>query len=626
MSGPLFTGVSAAGRAVPVALLAALPGLVYAAGYDHLAYGLGLLAGLVLAGVMIAPRVAASGEGSISAALRDAFGPAAATVAGLVVIAVALPLLVAEFAVVGRVVALAFGVAAPAAIAAFLVLALAFALVWEGRPLAWLSALAWLLLAASLIVPVMLLAANAHGGWTFPHIAYGALLPDLQRIEETLVEQGLVDFDTFSAHTAPFIRLIERDVIALVLTLALGMAVLPHVVGAIVKPHRPGATRLSGAWAALFLMVLLISVPALAVYVKHAIYVAISKGTPLAALPAWLEAPLESGLAGIHGTSLHLFREIVAAAGSGARSAQDVADALAGTASAAQWMAIEPDVQQVMFAAAAHHILDPTSASLWEIYRGTVLPAAAAASGNLDGTLTQATLAIEPLGLMFVVPGLTGFPEEVTLLFAVAIVVATLAVTAGVIQSVARNAPGATQLRTSVFGIVAAFAVAIAAAGVAFAVSIDPVTLVVSALAIAAAGLFPALALGLAWRRATAAGVIAAMLTGAAVTGYYMAATQLTPASFYATWPMLSDAGEYAIEEYETLGAEASDAATEAERQAAVAAMDDLARGSATRAGLANWGGIDSASSGIFGAAVGLVVLILVSIVTPSRGRRRTQP
>ena len=143
--------------------------------------------------------------------------------------------------------------------------------------------------------------------------------------------------------------------------------------------------------------------------------------------------------------------------------------------------------------------------------------------------------------------------------------------------------------------------------------------LAVSGLAIAAAGLFPALALGLVWRRATAAGVVAAMIAGAGVTGYYMAGTQLFPATFYTTWPALSDASEYAIEEFETLAHDAREAESEAERAAAAAALDDLARGSATRMGLANWGGIASASSGIFGALVGLLVLVVVSLLTPTR-------
>ena len=620
MSAAVLRGVSAAGSALPAALLATLPGLVFAAGYDHLAYGLGLLAGVVLAGLLIAPRLARANTPTIASAIRENFGPLAAAVALVLVALVAWPLLVADITLVALLAERALGIAPLWAALAMVALALPVALVRDARPFALLSALAWLLLAASLFVPLTLIALRVEGGATIPFTAYGLLLPDLQGIEEALIERGLVDFDTFSAHAAPFIRLIERDVVALVITLALGVAALPHLASTLAASRDPARTRFAGAWAALFVMLLLISVPALAVYAKHAVYSAIANGTQLASLPHWLEAPLAAGVAHIHGTSLYLFEEVVSAAEAGSRTVAAVADALGAGASGAQWQALDPDVQQVMFAAAAQHVFDPNAASAWEIYRGTVLPAAALAAGNDGAVLTQSGLAVDPLGLLLIVPGLAGFPGAVSLLMAVAFTVAALAVSAGLLRAVANVAPNRSDDRgRTLAGVVLALVVAAAALGVAVFGAVDLVPLVVSALAVAAAGLFPALALGLAWRRATAAGAVAAMIVGAGVTGYYMAGTQLFPASFYATWSPLSSASEYAVEEFERLTVEARDAATEEERAEADAALDDLARGSATRVGLANWGGIDSASSGIFGALAGFVALILVSLITPSR-------
>lgn len=630
---PVLSGASAAGRLVPVAVLAALPGLVFMAGYDNLAYGLGILAGVVLAGVMVAPRIAAAGRDTITLAIRDTFGPAAAAVAGLLVVAVAVFLLVAEFATVERLSGAMCGVPPAIAVAATLVLALPLALIGNVRWLSYVSALAWAFLAAALIVPLTLIAANVDGGFTIPHIAYGALLPGLQRIEETLVERGLVDFDTFSAHTAPFIRLIERDVIALVLTLACGIAALPHAISALAKPNAAAATRIAGAWGALFLMVLLVSVPPLAVYVKHAIYGAIANGTPLANLPPWLEAPLASGVADIHGTSLSLFREVIGAAEAGSRTLTDVANALSSAHAAAQWQALDPDVQQVMFAAAAHHLMDPATSSAWDIYRQTVLPAAAAAAGNADATLMQSGFVIGPLGFLLVVPGLTAYPDAVTCLIAVAIAVGALAVAAAVMRAVATSAaavfakdsePGRAGRAA---GIAAALTVALGA-GVAGLViePLDPVALALMGMSVAAAGLFPAVALGLVWRRATAAGVTAAMIAGAAVTGYYMAGTQLYPTTFYRTWSSVSDAGEYAREEFDLLAQEVDNAPADAARREAETALDGFVRGDRTRASLANWFGIGSPSSGIFGMAAGFLVLVVVSLVTPSSRRRSPQP
>lgn len=632
-TGTFATGMSAAGCAVPVALLAALPGLVYVAGYDHLAYGLGILAGIVLAGVMVAPRIAAAGRDTTTVTVSDTFGLVAALVAGALVATVSAFLLVAEFATVGHISGAVYGADPAVAVAATLILAIPLALIGDARWLPYVSALAWALIAAAIVVPLTLIAASVEGGFAIPHIAYGALLPDLQRVEETLVERGLVDFDTFSAHTAPFIRLIERDVIALVLTLACGIAVLPHVAGALAKPNAAAATRIAGAWAALFLMILLVSVPALAVYTKHAIYGAILDGTPLSSLPPWLEAPLASGLADIHGTSLAQFHEVIGAAEAGARALTDVANALSGAHAVAQWQALDPDVQQVMFAAAAHHIADPAALSAWDIYRQTVLPAAAAAAGNLDATLMQSGFVIEPLGLLLVVPGLTAYPEVAGLLIALAIAAGALTVAAAVMRAIAANiaAVGRKDSEPGRAGRVAGTAVALAVVIGAAAASLvieprDPVALALMGMSVAAAGLFPAVALGLAWRRATAAGVTAAMIAGAGLTGYYMTATELYPATFYRTWSSVSDAGEYALEEFDVLAQAVHDAPTDAARREAETALDDFTRGDRTRRSPANWLGIGSASSGIFGMAAGFVVLVLVSLVTPSSRRRSPQP
>jgi cation/acetate symporter len=149
----------------------------------------------------------------------------------------------------------------------------------------------------------------------------------------------------------------------------------------------------------------------------------------------------------------------------------------------------------------------------------------------------------------------------------------------------------------------------------------DLAGIVVSALSLGAAGLFPALTVGLAWKRATAAGVMAAIVLGAGVTLYYDVGIQAFPVSFYETWAPLSNAGEFAIENFRALETDAADAGNEQARQAALASLEALARGTPGRPGLANWAGIDSASGAIFGVPAGVLALILVSLLTGRRKR-----
>lgn len=628
-SGPLIlTGVSSAGRAIPVSLLASLPGLMFFAGYDHLAYGLGLLAGVVLAALLIAPKLSRARAATATGALAAKFGPVTASVATLVLIAVVLPLLAAELSLLGTLGEHTLGIAYPWALIGALLLVAASALLLDDTRLGAVSALAYPLLAASLFVPLVLIASNA-GGFALPHAALGHALVDLRAIEEKLLENGLVDFDTFSAHAAPFIRLAQLDVFALVLTLAFGAAVLPHLLSGLAAGRRAAATRFAGAWTALFVMILLAAVPALAVFAKLEIYGAIAKGTPLTETPSWLEAPLRSEFARLHGTSVHLLEQVTEAVRHGSQDPEKVAAAFAGKATdAQQWQALDLQTQEALLASARTVIAEPAPGIAWDVYRTTVLPAAAAAAGNEAAVLTQSGLAIEPVGLLLALPGLTGFPHVVWLLFAVAGLIATLATATSLVRAVmalGRKHPeqdaAASRPRFGLWTVVAFVIVAIAA-GIAALRAVDLVTLVVSALALAGAGLFPALAVGLAWRRATAAGVIAAIIVGSGVTLYYMAGTNVFPQHFYTTWPALSNAGEAAIEEYTTLETEMREGETDEAKAAAKLALDELTHGTSTRAGVANWAGVSSASSAVFGAPVGLFVLVLVSLVTPSRRRR----
>jgi len=618
-------GLAAAARAVPVALLASLPGLVFLAGFDHLAYGLGLLAGVVLAGLLIAPHVAQSGAATLSEALRKRFGTIASIAGTAVIVLVTLPLLTAELTVIGIVAESGLGGSYVAAVLVAVAVSAAVALFASERVFGWMAIGALMLFAASLLVPLVLISAKT--GVLTPHVAYGETLSAIGVMEERLVEGGLVDFDTFSMHTAPFLRLSGLDLVALILSLALGTAVLPPVISALAADgRRPAAVRFAGAWSAFFVMLLLITVPVLAAYAKHEIYGAMIRETPLAHLPSWLEAPLRAGVARIHGTSVYLLSAVADAVSAGQSDATAVSAYLSTDATAAaQWSTLDDAMRETMLGAARTLASDTSTASAWHLYLTAVLPVAAAAAGNDTAMLTQAALVVEPVGLMLALPGLAGIPAWgagllLSGVLALALVMASALLgtfaTAG--SSLDREAATRQGWRT----LAPVLAIAAFAAGAATIRSADLVAIVVAALSLAAAGLFPVMALGLAWKRATAAGAVAAILLGGGVTLYYDVGIQVFPAAFYRTWAPLSNAGEFAAEEFTRLETEARDAEDAEALSAAETALDELARGTATHRGLANWFGIDSASGAIFGVPLGILALVLVSLLT----RRPRQP
>jgi cation/acetate symporter len=617
------SGLSAAGNAVPAALLTSLPGLVYVAGFDHLAYGLGLLAGVVLAGLLIAPQVAATGASTVTGALHHRFGPVASRPALVVVALMVLPLLAAEFTVFGTVAEAFLGIPYLAAVVGAFVVVAAAATVVGGAAFGWLSAAAYALFAASLLAPLALLAIN-ESATLWPHAAHGQALDQIRILEEKLIEAGRIDFDIFTAHATPFASLDQRNVLALVASLALGVAVMPPLAAALSIPATRHKKRLASAWAALFVMVILLAVPVLAACAKLAIYAAMTAETPLTNLPAWLEAPLAAGLARIHGTSVAMLEAVARAVESGVPDTAAIFDHLP-PALESQWLALAVEVQEAIAGAARSLAAGSQSGSAWELFQSTVLPAAARAAGNDSQVLTQVALVIEPLGLWLALPALSGAPAGLAPLMAAGPLAAALVMAAALTRSLL--ALGGSEAAPSGRAIVVALSLAALSAGLAAVLPhpAEMVAVVVASLSLGAAGLFPVLAIGLAWKRATTSAAAAAIVLGTGVTLSYDVGVQVFPAAFYRMWPGLSNAGDYAIEEFDARE-QAWIAAEDSETKArAKQALDDWASGTPTRPGLANWFGIDSASGAVFGVPVGLAALVAMTLLAPRR-RNRTQP
>ena len=145
--------------------------------------------------------------------------------------------------------------------------------------------------------------------------------------------------------------------------------------------------------------------------------------------------------------------------------------------------------------------------------------------------------------------------------------------------SVDPNAPTA---RRVLLSKVLLLVVAVLAALVAAQKPADILFLVSAAFSLAAAGFFPALVLGIFWKRTTGIAATLGMIAGFGTTFYYMVTTQ----------PWLREI------------------------------FLDIPR-SAPVTGL--WWDIQPISAGVFGVPVGFLVILLVSLVTPAPSRETQQ-
>jgi Na+(H+)/acetate symporter ActP len=156
--------------------------------------------------------------------------------------------------------------------------------------------------------------------------------------------------------------------------------------------------------------------------------------------------------------------------------------------------------------------------------------------------------------------------------------------------------------------------VTLAAALVAVLRPTDMLSLIVWGAAIAAAGLFPVLGLGLRWRRINAAGAVAGMATGLAVAALYIAGTRFLAPEFHALFAGLSDASDSAQRRFLDLQ-QAAFAARGPERAAARAALEAHAQR------IGGWWGLKPAGAALIALPVAFLATVLVSLAMP--GARR---
>jgi cation/acetate symporter len=200
---------------------------------------------------------------------------------------------------------------------------------------------------------------------------------------------------------------------------------------------------------------------------------------------------------------------------------------------------------------------------------------------NKDGLLQLGEMRIGGDIIVLATPEIGGLPYVISGMVAAGGLAAALSTADGLLLTIANALshdlyykmidPNASAARRVMISKVLLLVVALMAAYVAAQKPADILFLVSAAFSLAAAGFFPALTLGIFWKRASKWGAVLGMSAGFAVTFYYMATTQ----------PWLR--GVFGVTSPVEL-----------------------------------WYGILPISAGVFGVPLGFAVIILVSLVTPA--------
>ena len=253
---------------------------------------------------------------------------------------------------------------------------------------------------------------------------------------------------------APPVAADRRNFLALVFCLMLGTAAMPHVLTRYYTTPSVAQARRSVGWSLLFIVLLYISAPALAVMVKYQVFTELI-GTSFGSLPDWIR----------------------------------------------RWSK-----------------LDPSLVSVQDI--------------NGDGILQLAELRMAGDMIVLAAPELGGLPLVVTYLVAAGGLAAALSTADGLLLTISNALShdfffrlvrqNSTPIKRVMFSKLMVLVTAVLAAWVASLRITNILPFVTAAFSLAAATFFPALVLGIFWRRANRAGAVAGMLTGAGVCFWYM--------------------------------------------------------------------------------------------------------
>jgi cation/acetate symporter len=297
----------------------------------------------------------------------------------------------------------------------------------------------------------------------------------------------------------------RNNFLALVFCLMVGTAALPHVLTRYYTTPSVREARSAATWSLFFILIVYLSIPALAVLVKYEIFYNLV-GTSFDKLPSWIM----------------------------------------------QWSKVDASLVSVI-------------------------------DINQDNLLQLAEITISGDILMLATPELAGLPYVIAGLVAAGGLAAALSTADGLLLTIASAmshdvyykmvSPQAKAMSRVTISKVLLLMVALAAAYIAAQKPGDIVFMVTAAFSLAASIFFPALVMGIFWRRANYWGAVAGMLSGFAVTVFYMVTNQ----------PWLRHV--FSIEAPATL-----------------------------------WWGIQPLAAGVFGVPVGLLVLVAVSWLTPPPG------
>ena len=544
-----YNGMATGADWMSAASFVGMAGTLFLLGYDGLAWVLGWTGGFVLVSILIGPYLRKFGAYTVPDFLAFRYGGNFARGLGvLVLVACSFTYVTAQIYGTGIIASRFLGMPFEIAVFAGLVGILVCSMLGGMRAVTWTQVAQYIVLIIAYLTPIVILSTKKYG-IPIPELTYGQAIADITAREQQMLASGLATVASLKPHIQPFINYTPLNFFAIILCMMVGTASLPHILMRYFTTPSVRAARQSVAWSLLFIFLLYFSAPAYAAFSKLEVYTNVI-GRDLTAIRPWIFNWGELGLVQICGKNASSIDAIVAAC-----------KAIAGHPGVVR-------LQDFIINTDVIVLSTPEIAGLPYVISGLV------AAGGLAAALSTAD------GLLLAIANALSHDVYYKMID-----------------------PNAPTVRRLMVARVLLLVVAVVAAATAATKPGDILAMVGWAFSLAMAGNFPALVMGVWWKRATATGAICGIIAGFGLCLFYLVTTRYFPGVGVKYFGMTSLLNPMT-------GAPLVDIAKAMALPNAMEAWPTLAHPLANKVG---WFGLTNIACGLLGAPLGFAVIYIVS-------------
>jgi cation/acetate symporter len=547
-----YNGMATGADWMSAASFVGMAGTLFLLGYDGLTWVLGWTGGYVLVAVLIGPYLRKFGAYTVPDFMSFRFGGNLARfIAVIVLVCCSFTYVTAQVYGTGLIASRFLGMPFEWAVFAGLAGILLCSMLGGMKAVTWTQIAQYIVLIIAYLTPIVILSFKEYG-IPIPQLTYGQAIADITAREQQMLATGLATAAALKPHIQPFINYSPLNFFAIMFCMMVGTASLPHILMRYFTTPTVREARQSVAWSLFFIFLLYFSAPAYAAFSKLEVYTNII-GRDLTEVRPWMFTWGELGLIQICGKNAASIADIVAAC-----------KAIAGHPGVVRLQDFVINTDVIVLST-------PEIAGLPYVISGLV------AAGGLAAALSTAD------GLLLAIANALSHDIYYKMLD-----------------------PNAPTIRRLTVARVLLFLVAVCAAYLASTKPADILAMVGWAFSLAMAGNFPALVMGIWWKRATATGAVCGMLAGFGLCLFYLLVTRYFPGFGvkYAGMTSLLNA---------TTGAPLiPDMAKVMALPNAMEAWPTLAHPLANKVG---WFNLNNIACGLLGMPLGFLVIYVVSLM-----------